>query len=123
MLYEVITKGISTVTYTSQGVDFTEELLASAPDDLIAIHIKASKKKSLNFTIKLEREQDAEMTATGNLILMNGQIHDKDDSIRGPGGDHMRFGARVEAINKGGNVSVEGKNLKIQDADESYNFV
>jgi len=113
-----LNKGICKITYTSKGVNFTEEVLASAPDNLIAIHLKASKNNALNLTVRLEREKDAVTRAEGNMLLMTGQVTDKDDSLRGPGGAHMRFQAQLEAISKGGRVVPDGNRLVVDHAGE-----
>ena len=110
--------GISRVTYSSQGVNFKEEVLASAPDNLITIHLTASKGKSLNLKIRLEREKDAVVKAAGNMLLMSGQVMDEYDSLRGPGGAHMRFEAQLKAVNKGGTVTPDGNALLVEDVNE-----
>jgi len=113
-----LNKGICKVTYTSNGINYTEEVLASAPDNLIAIHLRASKKKSLTLEIKLEREKDATVSAVCNSLVMNGQVVDDDDPFTGSGGDHMRFWAKVEIKNIGGTVSTSGNILHVTEADE-----
>jgi len=35
------------------------QVLASAPDNLVAVHLKASKKGALNLKVSLTREKDA----------------------------------------------------------------
>jgi alpha-L-fucosidase 2 len=110
--------GICRVVYSSGGVVFTEEVFASAPNNLIAVHLKASEKGALNLKVRLERGQDAKTKAAGNMLVMEGQIIDKDDPRKGPGGAHMRFEAQLKAVNKGGSVSTEGNSLVIKDANE-----
>jgi alpha-L-fucosidase 2 len=110
--------GICRVTYTSQGVDFTQEVLASAPDNLIAVHLTSSKKGALNLKIRLEREKDALTRADGDLLVMSGQVTDLDDSLRGQGGAHMKFEAQLKAINKGGSVNADKDLLIVKNANE-----
>ncbi len=110
--------GICRVTYTSQGVDFTQEVLASAPDNLIAVHLTSSKKGALNLKIRLEREKDALTRADGDLLVMSGQVTDLDDSLRGQGGAHMKFEAQLKAINKGGSVNADKDLLAVKNANE-----
>jgi len=110
--------GISRVIYTSDGIVFSEKIFASAPDNLIVIHLGASQKEALNFQIRLEREKDAVTTTNNNMLVMKGQIIDKEDSLSGPGGDHMRFEAQLKVKNKGGSIIQDGNSLIIQDADE-----
>lgn len=110
--------GISRVDYTSEGIHFTQEVLASVPDNLIAIHLTASKKRALNLKIRLEREKDALTRAYGNMLIMSGQVIDQDDSLRGTGGAHMKFEAQLKAINKGGSVIVNKNSLIVENANE-----
>lgn len=110
--------GICRVSYTSNGINYTEEVLASAPDNLIAIHLTASEKEALNLKVRLEREQDASTVATGNMLVMTGQIMDKDDPLRGPDGAHMRFEAQLKAVLSGGNLSCNNNSLLVKNANE-----
>lgn len=110
--------GICRVNYSSGETAITEEVLASAPDNLLAIHLTASGKGKLNLKIRLERERDAIVKATGKSLLMSGQIIDADDSLSGPGGAHMRFGVQLRAINKGGSVSADKNLLVVENASE-----
>ena len=111
--------GVAKTTFTSQGVDYTQEVFASAPDNLIVIHLKASKKGALNATIRLEREKDAVVKADIQKIMMDGQIVDEEDSLAGPGGAHMKFAALLKAPRvKNGTVSIDGQSLVIKGSEE-----
>jgi len=110
--------GICRVNYSSQQVTYTEEVLASAPDNLIAIHLTASDRKALNLKIRLEREKDAVTKAAGNMLVMSGQIMDGKDSLCGPAGAHMRFEAQLKAINDGGTLSCDNNALVVNGANE-----
>jgi alpha-L-fucosidase 2 len=75
-----------------------EEVFASAPADLIILTVRASKPFSAD--INLTRKKDAIISYDeGGWIRMQGQIVDENDSLSGPGGNHMRFAAlcKVEA--------------------------
>ena len=113
-----IETGIARVSYTSGAVNYSEEVLVSAPDNIIAIHIKASENNALNLRIRLEREQDAEVKASKNKLIMNGQIIDEENPKKGPGGAHMRFEAQVKAINVGGSINSDKNTLLVKDANE-----
>ena len=110
--------GIAKVTYTSNGVIYSEEILASAPANIIAIRLKASEKKALNFKIRLERERQATVKASGNMLIMTGQIIDEENPKNGKGGAHMRFEEQLKAINNGGSLTSEGSSLVVKDANE-----
>jgi len=110
--------GICRITYSSAGIIFTEEVLASAPDNLIAVHLTSSEKGGLNLKIKLQREKDASVKAIDNMLYMSGQIMDADDSLSGPGGAHMRFEAQLKALNRDGSVTADGSQLIVENANE-----
>ena len=49
-----LTRAVNTTTYTYQGVKYVRTAFASLADSVIVVHIKASKKKALNFTVRHE---------------------------------------------------------------------
>ena len=57
-------------------------MLASAPDNLIAVHVKASKRR-FELEVSLTREIDALTRAEGDGLIMTGQVMDSYDSLRG----------------------------------------
>lgn len=97
--------GIATVEYQAGDVGFKREVFASAPDNVVVVHLSASKPGALNLDIALERSRDANTTAHNeHTLLMQGQIIDEPDELRGPGGAHMRFAAAVRAVPTGGQI-------------------
>ncbi len=110
--------GICRVSYEVDGVEYTREVLASSPDNLIAVHVKASKKGALNLKVSLTREIDALTRAEGDGLIMTGQVMDTEDPLRGPGGAHMKFEARLKAVNKGGSIRTDENSLVVENADE-----
>ena len=110
--------GICRVSYATGGTTFSEEILASAPDNLIALRLTASVKGALNLKIRFEREKDAVTSVVDNMLSMSGQVIDEDDSLRGTGGKHMRFDARLKAVNSGGTLYGENNVLVVKDVDE-----
>ena len=115
--------GICSVNYQIDGVDYTQKVLASAPDDLIAVNIKASKKAALNLRIRLSREKDASTKVEGDMLIMSGQVINADDSLRGPGGAHMKFETRLKAMSRGGSITTNGNSLVVDNADELTLFL
>jgi len=110
--------GIARTTYTIGEINFTREMFASAPDNVIVIRIEADKKKSLNLKISLKREKDAEteIIADGRIV-MTGQIIDQPDSLSGEGGEHMKFAAILQAYNHGGDLINMDDHLQVVSAD------
>ncbi|MBT8045060.1 MAG: glycoside hydrolase family 95 protein, partial [Verrucomicrobiae bacterium] len=101
-------------TYQSGNATITREVLASAPDDVIAVRIESNQAGALNFTIRLTRKKDAVITHhKHNGLHMDGQIVDltkeqggkePNSGGSGPGGKHMRFAGRLSVQTDGGTV-------------------
>jgi len=108
--------GIATTTWTADGVRFTREVFASAPDNVIAIRIAADKPGSITCTTTLTRQQDANCVSEGDDgIALRGQIKRVDRSGRNVG---MEFEARVVARAQGGSVASRDGKLVVENADE-----
>lgn len=68
-----IEKSISSVSYRSKNVNYTREVLASYPDDVIALKISADKKGELSFHTFFESPHPAETFLDGNTLVIKGQ--------------------------------------------------
>jgi alpha-L-fucosidase 2 len=102
---------VATTRFTSNGVKYTREVFASAPNQVIAVKLSASEKGKLNFTTWLERPGDAEeVSVSGNQLLMTGFAQYE--------GRGTRFASVVNVDNTGGEiVSASGK-ITVKNADE-----
>ncbi|MCD4725089.1 MAG: glycoside hydrolase family 95 protein [Bacteroidales bacterium] len=110
--------GISRTVFTIDGITFTREVFASAPDNILVIHITADKPGAINTTIALQRQKDADVKAEFNQLILTGQITDDTNDVQGPGGEHMKFAAKLLAVNKGGELSADSSILLVKNADE-----
>jgi alpha-L-fucosidase 2 len=110
--------GISRTVYTIDGTTFIREVFASALDNIIAVRLTANKPGAINVKIALQRKQDASVQIENNQLIMTGQIIDKPDEERGPGGKHMKFAAKLKAINKGGEINAGDSLLIVKNANE-----
>ena len=121
--------GIARTTWRHGGATFVREVIASAADDAILIHVTADQPGALNFSVGLTRHKDAKTTALADGMLnFDGRIVDVekkdggyDDNAggSGPGGAHMRFAGRLHATCKGGSITAENDQLRIAAADEA----
>jgi alpha-L-fucosidase 2 len=108
--------GIATTSWTADGVRFTREVFASAPDNIIAIRITADKPANITYTTTLTRQQDANCVSEGSDgIALRGQIKRLDHSGKNVG---MKFEARVVARTQGGSVANRDGKLLVEKADE-----
>jgi len=105
---------ISTVTYTKDGVGYTREAFASAPDQVMVFRFTADQPNKISFAATLDRLQSFETAADGPQgLLMTGRT-----ASGKPGVEGMQFVARLHAIPRGGKVSTEGNTLRVDAADE-----
>jgi len=118
-----ISTAIATTKYNSDGVNYTREYFASAPDNVIIVKITADKEKKVNLNLTLRREKDAtcqSISSDPNSLLLSGKINtrDKDGNQKG-----IRFAAQVKAVAENGMVKVVHDDfahfdiLTVQDAD------
>lgn len=119
--------GIATTTFKVNGVEYKQEVLASAPDNVIVVQISASKPGSINAVFSVDRPDtrdtasrytDCKVTAAGNQLVLNGQINDRNGrEDRGPEGLHMKFAGIVQVANAGGSKAVTGQEIHVKNAN------
>lgn len=97
---------------TSTGT-ITRAVLASPVDQVIAIHLTASRGATLNFVVRFETPQDAKVSAAGNAIHAEGRNR-ADQGI--PAG--LRLAARITTSAQGGSVRTEGATLVVSGASQ-----
>ncbi|MDR2843748.1 MAG: glycoside hydrolase N-terminal domain-containing protein [Candidatus Symbiothrix sp.] len=118
-----LSTAIVTTKYTSEGVNYTREYFASAPDNVIVIRITADKGHKINLNLALKRERNAiskGIPSDSGSLLLTGQIptKDKDGNQRG-----ISFAAQVKAIAENGAVTIvkddfgHSELLSVKDAD------
>ncbi|MCX6326916.1 MAG: glycoside hydrolase family 95 protein [Bacteroidia bacterium] len=115
--------GISKTEYTIDGNKVTQEVFASAPQNIIVISLSAT--KAFNSEILLSRECDTtyefmgkknrnrpvlslysnDYFNTDGLAYFTGQIVDEDSPLKGPGGKHLRYSAAMKILSLDGTSS------------------
>lgn len=112
-----LSTAVHTVSYDRSGSKRESSVFLSAPDNIMVVHIKGG--GPINCRIRLARKLDASTSATGNSLVMNGQIYDSTEvSERGPAGAHLRFSAIAEVSATGGKVNAQGDHLVVSNATE-----
>jgi len=121
-----LVNGIATTTYKVNGIEYKQEVLASAPDNVIVVRITTVKPGTINAILSLDRPdtkdtanhmKDCTVTAVKNQLVLNGRINDKNTKdLRGPEGYHMRFAGMVQAVPQGGTVTVKQQTLQVKNA-------
>ena len=110
--------GIASTFFSVDGKQFIQEVFASAPDNIIVIHILSAGGGLISASFRLNRERDAVVSAKDNRTLqMKGQIIDRDDPKSGPGGEHMKFAGEMR-ISADGSAGSENDVLTVKNAKE-----
>lgn len=123
---------LSTTRFTVNNVEYVREIFTSAPNNVMAIRITASKPKSLTLDINLSSLLTKSVIAKSNdLLVMNGKAPSRvDPSYFNPKGrEHilwtdttgcngMRFESNLKAVLKGGSIKADSEGLHIDKATE-----
>jgi alpha-L-fucosidase 2 len=105
---------ISTVTYQIDGVTYTREAFASAPDEVMVFRFTANQPGKISFDATLDRLQNFETVADGTQgLLMTGRTASGQKDVEG-----MQFVARLHALHTGGKITTKDNALTIHAADE-----
>ncbi|MFG1679339.1 glycoside hydrolase N-terminal domain-containing protein [Nonomuraea sp. NPDC049269] len=103
----------TTVTYLQNGVRYRREVLASAPDQVIAIRLTADRPGSITFSATFGSPQRTTRSSPdGTTAALDGVSGDQ----RGLAGK-VRFLALARAVAEGGSVSSSGGTLQVRAAN------
>ena len=113
----VLNSGISTTRYDIGENHMVQEVFASAPSDLIVVHLSA--KSPFDIRIELDREQDAitEYFDDGRII-MTGQIIDPVQPKKGHAGAHMKFASIAKVEIKEGQIEQSTSGIHCKSVSE-----
>lgn len=107
-----LSNAIAKLEYQRAGVTFRRELFVSAPDEVMVLSLGADQPRQLSFSIRLDRpERFQTICPAPNEMLMIGQLDNGTD------GNGLQYAARIRVLNQGGNVSVQGNRLQVEQAD------
>lgn len=108
---------VATTRYDVAGVTFTREVFVSYPDNVIAIHLAASRPGQLTFTVALDSPHKASRTEANHSgranrpgppsLTLTGRVQD----------DGLRFESRLQILATGGTVQAENNTLIVERAD------
>jgi len=102
------------VKYTVNGVEFTREILTSFSDQVIVVKLSASQPGQITANVFMNSPIDKTVPSTeGNQIILSG-VGTNFENVKGK----VKFQGRIEAKNKGGEVSASNGILIINKADE-----
>ncbi|MCF2446903.1 glycoside hydrolase family 95 protein [Dyadobacter sp. CY345] len=95
-----IENAVATTSYTVDGVKYTRKVIASVPDQVIAIRLTADKPGKLSFTSFLNSPQKGKTITDKNGKLIFSGISGDREGIKG----QVAFNAHVKVLNEGGEI-------------------
>ncbi|WP_214073088.1 glycoside hydrolase family 95 protein [Mucilaginibacter sp. dw_454] len=114
-----ISKAITTTTYTVDGVTYKREAFASNANQVIVMHLSASKPGSLNFSAAMWSPQKSTVVTKGKDELILSGISGNRDGIKG----RDKFQALVRVKLDGGEVSASDTSVNISKATSATLFI
>ena len=131
-----ISTATSHTNFSVNDVDYTREQFVSAPDQVIIVHLTASKKGMLNFTASIKSLLYYNNTENGNNeIIMKGVapshsypnyvqsleipvVYNDPNKCKG-----MRFELKIKAKSTDGKITCDSTGIHVQDATEAILFL
>ncbi|WP_211370405.1 glycosyl hydrolase family 95 catalytic domain-containing protein [Nonomuraea turkmeniaca] len=111
--YLDLTTATTVVSYLQNGVRYRREMLASAPDQVIAIRLTADKPGSITFSATFDSPQRTTRSSPdGTTVALDGISGDM-EGVTGS----VRFLALARAVADGGSVSSSGGTLQVRAAN------
>ena len=103
-----LTTATSSVSYLQNGVRFQREVLASAPDQVIAMRLTADRAGSITFSARFDSPQRTTLSSPdGATVAIDGVSGDM-EGVTG----QVRFLSLARAVATGGSVSSSGGTLR-----------
>lgn len=115
--------GLISVSYKVDGVTYKREVIASAPDQTIAIRLTADKAGSISFETQLRGVRNSAHSNYATDYFRMDVADNNELRLTGKSADYLgvegrlKYEARVKAVNEGGSITTEGTRLKIENAD------
>ncbi|MGG7665388.1 glycoside hydrolase family 95 protein [Dyadobacter sp. BHUBP1] len=114
-----IEQAVATTSYTVDGVKYTRQVIASVPDQVIAIRLTADKPGKLTFTSFLNSPQKGERRMEkGGRMIFAGISGDK-EGIKG----QVAFRAHVLVAPEGGQMSEGDTSLTVSKANAATIYI
>jgi alpha-L-fucosidase 2 len=93
-----LASAVARVGYRAGGVRFSREIFASHPAQVIVVRLSSEQPNRISVAVGLNRERDAVTTASGDSLIMRGQLD---------GGTGLKFQSTLKALTEGGSVKIQ----------------
>ncbi len=104
---------VATTRYEVAGVTYTREVLASYPDNVVALRLTASRPGALTFGVRLDSPHKSAATTVppegAPRLELAGEVEP----------DDMRFAATLRVLADGGTTRADGQSLRVEGADSA----
>jgi alpha-L-fucosidase 2 len=108
---------IASCKYQLNDIVYSREYLTSFDNDVSVIRLTASKGKSLNFTVGLNRPERCSVQTAGNQLQMSGQLNNGTD------GKGMKYLTLVKVKSADGTVVATDSSLVVSNASEAIIYL
>ena len=109
-----IERAVAITSYVVNDVTFKREVFSSKPDQVMIVHLTASKPGSLNFSTSMFSPQKSTILIKGNNQLVLSGISGDRDGIKGA----VKFQCLVKIKNDGGNLAATDTSVNVNNANE-----
>ncbi|MFD2936246.1 glycoside hydrolase family 95 protein [Spirosoma flavum] len=114
-----IERAIATTAYTVDGVRYTRQVIASAPDQVIVVRLTADKPGKLSFTAFMNSPQQTQRTIEGKDKLVLTGITSDHEGVKG----QVRFNAHIRVLPEGGQTSKTDTSVVVIGANAATLYV
>lgn len=111
-------KAVATSRYTVDGVTYTREYFSSFADDIIIMHVTASKKGALSFDVEYNNPAEHTIFNKGNVLILEGKGADH-EGVEGK----VRYQIQSAVKNKDGEVNVTENKISVANATETTIYI
>jgi alpha-L-fucosidase 2 len=98
--------GVHSVKFSINGKNYTREVFASSPDNVIVMRLETNAPEGITTTLSMSREKDATARTNKNQLLLSGQID----------GIGMKFETVAQVLTEGGKLTNQNDKIRIEGA-------
>lgn len=112
-----LVRGVHTVTYTHDGVNYKREAWASYPAQVIVLRLSADKPGRYTGSVALTDRHGAHLAVNGNRLYAAGTLAGFVLPDQAPSTNVMSYASQVQVQNDGGKLAVDGKRIGFTNAN------
>ncbi|MEM8515059.1 alpha-L-fucosidase 2 [Massilia sp. MP_M2] len=112
-----LVRGVHTVTYTHDGVNYKREAWASYPAQVIVLRLSADKPGRYTGSVALTDRHGANLAVAGNRLYAAGTLAGFVLPDQAPSTNVMSYASQVQVLNDGGKLAVDGKRIGFANAN------